>query len=591
MSKIPAWFNEIKRFCSTKSVFLLSGNIRDYFPFYNEPSQGALPIPYKIKEYLKEMLAKEGYNAFVLYDPIDGFSSLQAGEDIIGSFAKGKRPDEAIVSIREMLRATKDRHLVVIFDYSSRVVSNPSHLSPTELRFFTVVEKISHEIVPFKLEGKEDDHPLCNLLIMLLQKENDFPSWLSYNNPGLKSIVIPKPHAGVREEMAQSFINIFPGAFELSPQEKREAAKKFASLTEKMLLLDMQAIGLLAKKEGVNVKKRLEEAVRRYKTGIREDPWQYLQEKITKEAEQILDRHIKGQEHVKKKVLEILSRTALGLSGAHLGQNINRPKGVFFFAGPTGVGKTQTAKAIADIVFSDPNALVRFDMSEFSEPHTDQRLIGAPPGYVGYQQGGELTNAVRENPFTLLLFDEIEKAHPKILDIFLQILDDGRLTDAKGETVYFSEAIIVFTTNLGVYRYDEKTGKRIPLVNPEDDFSTVESRILEYIENYFRFVLARPELFNRIGKSNILVFDFIRQDVAQQIFEKFLTTFLSNVESLHGIKITLSPQTKEGFMKACISDLTYGGRGIAQAFEAFAIGKLLSIIKDAKNKGLKEIMI
>lgn len=132
---------------------------------------------------------------------------------------------------------------------------------------------------------------------------------------------------------------------------------------------------------------------------------------------------------------KILIRAYTGLSGLQHSAKARTPKGALFFVGPTGVGKTELAKSLAQFLFGDEDACIRFDMSEFNHEHADQRLVGAPPGYVGYEQGGQLTNAVKNRPFSLLLFDEIEKAHPRILDKFLQILEDGRLTDGKGETI------------------------------------------------------------------------------------------------------------------------------------------------------------
>src|SRR3954451_24368374 len=150
-------------------------------------------------------------------------------------------------------------------------------------------------------------------------------------------------------------------------------------------------------------------------------------------------------------------------------------------------------------------------MSEFSAEHADQRLIGAPPGYVGYDVGGELTNAVRDKPFSVILFDEIEKAHPRILDKFLQILDDGVLTSGRGDRVYFSEAFIVFTSNLGIYRKNANH-ERIANVSPDDPLDVVRRKVLDEIERYFKVELNRPEILNRIG-DNIIVFDFIRAEI------------------------------------------------------------------------------
>ena len=176
---------------------------------------------------------------------------------------------------------------------------------------------------------------------------------------------------------------------------------------------------------------------------------------------------MRGQRPAVTKTIDILMRSVMGLTGAQARASGNRPRGVLFFAGPTGVGKTELAKTLTQLIFGDERAYIRFDMSEFAEEHTGARLLGAPPGYIGYDAGGELTNAVREKPFSVVLFDEIEKAHPRILDKFLQILEDGRLTDGRGETAYFSEAILVFTSNLGITVEDEH-GRRVQSVSPGD---------------------------------------------------------------------------------------------------------------------------
>ena len=170
-------------------------------------------------------------------------------------------------------------------------------------------------------------------------------------------------------------------------------------------------------------------------------------------------------------MLDIVKRAVTGIGQSPRG---GRPRGVAFLAGPTGVGKTELAKTITSLLFGDESAYIRFDMSEFSAEHADQRLIGAPPGYVGYDVGGELTNAIREKPFSVVLFDEIEKAHPRILDKFLQVLDDGVLTSGRGDRVYFSEAFIVFTSNLGIYsdRSGGRTRARTSL--PDEPFEDVQ---------------------------------------------------------------------------------------------------------------------
>jgi ATP-dependent Clp protease ATP-binding subunit ClpA len=217
-------------------------------------------------------------------------------------------------------------------------------------------------------------------------------------------------------------------------------------------------------------------------------------------------------------------------------------------------------------------------MSEFSAEHSDQRLIGAPPGYVGYDVGGELTNAIREKPFSVVLFDEIEKAHPRILDKFLQILDDGVLTSGRGERVYFSEAFLVFTSNLGIYRLDPN-GERIPNVAAEDAFATVERKVRSEIERHFKVVLNRPELLNRIG-DNILVFDFIRPEIADEIFAAMVDGVLTDIVSSQDIRIAIDAAPRAQLRTLCLTDLSNGGRGIRNKVETHLVNPLARALFD-----------
>jgi ATPases with chaperone activity, ATP-binding subunit len=247
-----------------------------------------------------------------------------------------------------------------------------------------------------------------------------------------------------------------------------------------------------------------------------------------------------------------------------------------FFAGPTGVGKTELAKALAELIFGSEHNYIRFDMSEFSQEHTNQRLIGAPPGYVGYETGGELTNAVKKNPFSVILFDEIEKAHPIILDIFLQILDDGRLTSGRGETVYFSESIIIFTSNLGVYSVSP-TGEKIQKITPNMEYEEISKRLREEIYTFFKFKIGRPEILNRIGE-NIVVFDFIRPESARLIMKKMLNNIRLKLEDEKKIKLEISPEVEESLYQEVIKDLSMGGRGIGNRLEVIFVNPLAKLL-------------
>jgi ATP-dependent Clp protease ATP-binding subunit ClpA len=279
----------------------------------------------------------------------------------------------------------------------------------------------------------------------------------------------------------------------------------------------------------------------------------------------------------------------MGLTGAQARSSGGRPRGVLFFAGPTGVGKTELAKTLTQLIFGDERAYLRFDMSEFSEEHSGARLLGAPPGYIGFDAGGELTNAVREKPFSVVLFDEIEKAHPRILDKFLQILEDGRLTDGRGDTTYFSETVLVFTSNLGIYVEDAQ-GKRVQNVRPGDPYRDVEVKVREAIGDYFKYRLSRPEILNRIG-DNIVVFNFITSEVAEQIFDGMLKNVARRLFDEFKLRLSMPENVRTALLARCTRDLSNGGRGVGNQLESAFINPLSRALFEHDLEGKERVTV
>jgi ATP-dependent Clp protease ATP-binding subunit ClpA len=197
---------------------------------------------------------------------------------------------------------------------------------------------------------------------------------------------------------------------------------------------------------------------------------------------------------------------------------------------------------------------------------------------VGYEEGGKLTNAIKSQPFSVLLFDEIEKAHPSIFDKFLQILDDGRLTDGKGETVYFSESIIIFTSNLGSVGIDE-SGQRAQLISPEMPYAQVREVMLAAIRRHFNEELGRPEILNRFGE-NFIVFDFIRPPVDAQIMDRLLDQLVQSIDQQHGLVLEVSEAARSQLVSLARANLQHGGRGIRNVLEAALVNPLASWLFD-----------
>ncbi|MCA9999354.1 MAG: AAA family ATPase, partial [Anaerolineales bacterium] len=247
-------------------------------------------------------------------------------------------------------------------------------------------------------------------------------------------------------------------------------------------------------------------------------------------------------------------------------QDPNRPIGSFIFLGPTGVGKTELARALAEFLFDDEQNLVRIDMSEYQERHTVARLIGAPPGYVGYDEGGQLTEAIRRRPYSVVLFDEIEKAHPEVFNVFLQVLDDGRLTDGQGRTVDFRNAVIIMTSNIGS-QY---------IMNVSDEMAMRE-RVMEALRGHFR-----PEFLNRVDE--IVIFHRLEREQLRHIAE----VQLRNVSRLLGnrrVSLELSPAAMDRLIEEGY-DPVYGARPLKRVLQRRLIDPLaLRLIQGQVREG------
>ena len=450
------------------------------------------------------------------------------------------------------------------------------------------------------MEGKDVRTPngtLKNLVVMIVDKVNDIPAWFYLENPNVKTISIGPPSKQEREQLikGENFASFFAADvfeedfpyYQAHPQELEKVQDRFVGLTEGFSFTELNGLRRLCKNETTKIR-QMSSVIDLYRYGIKENPWDRLDVNELKTAKEDFQKRVKGQDFAITKTLDVVKRAVTGMAGLQSSSHA-KPKGILFFAGPTGTGKTETAKTLAEKLFGDESRCIRFDMSEYSQSHSDQKLLGAPPGYVGYEAGGQLTNAVRENPFSILLFDEIEKAHPSIFDKFLQILEDGRMTDGQGNTVYFSECILIFTSNLGIYTQNE-TGLRQPNVTPEMEYPEVQEKVRKAIEAYFKLELGRPEILNRIGE-NIVVFDFIRPQVAKQILETQLTKITKNLVEEKGIELIISDKVKSVLMEKALANLENGGRGIGNIVESLLINPLARYMFDEQIKDNAKITL
>ena len=570
----PRWVLDLTRFLPLKSQFLLTGNVRDLQLRAIGGRAAAAPLT----DVLAATLTDAGYTNVVRYDLVQGFVALANPEapssDPNASLirlgltpADGRAPAglDLLSTTFERLQSLDGPPFALLVDFASRLIVRNDALSPAEQQLFTRALVLG-QLAQARPVGP-DRAPRFNCVVWIVEKEGDLPDWFTIGNPRLRHIPIAAPDRASRRAVAPSLVRGMPGGREASAEALQEAQDELVDATEGMLLVDLNAVAQLARAEEVPIGE-IGEAVRRYKIGVTEDAWRKIERSRILDGANLIRRRVVGQDHAVVHMLDIVKRAATGIGG---GRRSGRPRGIAFLAGPTGVGKTELAKTVTELLFGDESAYIRFDMSEFSAEHADQRLIGAPPGYVGYDVGGELTNAVREKPFSVVLFDEIEKAHPRILDKFLQILDDGVLTSGRGDRVYFSEALIIFTSNLGIYSTGPD-GCCYANVTPDQPFEEVQTRVRSEIESHFKLVLNRPEILNRFGE-NIIVFDFIRDQVAGSIFDSMVAAVLQDATA-SGHQLTISPEANATLRELCTRDLSNGGRGIRNKIEAHLINPL-----------------
>mgnify|MGYP005761709315 FL=1 len=579
-------FNRLKREIGIKRCIIIDGNVGDVY--LNEKKQIV-----DLKTYLMDMLKNMEYDDVLYWDRVEGLDgditrlSVIDDVEVEGEAYSFDDDDEQQSQNEQKTGSGQFKELSEIFNIVFKNLKKPNRktafvlnwadylftaggqLTPDERELLTLLGKAVKDKKVEYLSAEVND----STVILITSKLAMFPISFYQANPEVACVTLSRPDRIERERMLEKIesgfdVKLKPGESLMTCDKKNEYVDMLDDFTNREII----QMARLSRKEG---KMPFEQLYLLFKYGEKDNPWEKLDYNAVKNIKKILSERVVGQEEAIEKVEKVVVKAYMGLTGIHKSSSRSAPKGVLFFVGPTGVGKTELSKALAKFLFGDEQACIRFDMSEYAQENSDQKLIGAPPGYVGYEEGGQLTNAVKEKPFSIILFDEIEKAakpNPRILDIFLQILEDGRLTDSKGETVYFSESVIIFTSNLGASE-----------VSSNGSNEDVAQEFIKIVKNYFDNEIKRPEILGRIGYSNIVPFNFIKD---REFSVKIARSKLRPVQKaiLEKYRIDLEFEDELKFIDYILggADSNKGGRDILNAINDKLLDELAMFMFENK---------
>lgn len=579
-------FSRLKREIGIKKCVIVEGNVGDVY--LNEKKQIV-----DLKQYLMDMLKAMDYDDVLYWDRIDGVDGDVSRLDVVDKVeVEGdaylfddeeevpkeeqktgsglfKEPAEIFNIIFKNLKKP-NKKIAFVLNWADYLFSAGGQLPPDERELLTLLGKAIKDKKVDYLSSEVNE----STVVLITSKLSMFPISFYQGNPEVACLTLSRPDREEREKMLEKIesgfeVKLKPGESLLTCDKKNEYIDMLDDFTNREII----QMARLSRKEG---KMPFEQLYLLFKYGEKDNPWEKLDYKAVKNIKKILAERVVGQDEAIAKIEKVVVKAYMGLTGIHKSSSRSAPKGVLFFVGPTGVGKTELSKALAKFLFGDEQACIRFDMSEYAQENSDQKLIGAPPGYVGYEEGGQLTNAVREKPFSIILFDEIEKAakpNPRILDIFLQILEDGRLTDSKGETVYFSESVIIFTSNLGASE-----------VSSSGSNEEVAEEFIKIVKNYFDNEIKRPEILGRIGYSNIVPFNFIKdKEFSVKIARSKLHPVQRAIAEKYRIDLELEDELK--FINYILggADSSKGGRDILNAINDKLLDELAIFMFENKQ--------
>ena len=527
----------------------LYGSIEDLVPY--RTALGTISAFLSLEEWLWKAYCSQAHTVIVFYSATSGFYN-HFSEENVERFdnISGNSNEEGFLGaaqkIVQALKSTTEDRIVVIIDSTIRCLTSGPIIQPNDQRAFTILK---NAVVSSDMTGQHQ-------LVFVNEQKSDIPPFLLASQSHSKSIIIPKPDQIQR----CGYLSYLFSNRHFSDSDLFSVAQRAESLT----LIEIRNALSHANYASCTINDLMNQ-ICLFQFGFSEDPWRQINPSKIDNAEQILGNYVFGQDEAIKYSAEVIKYAASGFGGVFQEDGRTAPKGVLFFCGLSGTGKTELAKAIARLVFGSADSMIRFDMGEYNQPHSAERLTGAPPGYIGHDAGGQLTEAIKAHPFCLLLFDEIEKADAAVMNKFLSVLEDGRLTDGKGETVSFENTIVVFTSNLGA-------ADAVRESNPAKVREIISNAVKQYCEEQPPYGIGKPELYSRLA-GNIVIFNPLSEEAIQRIFDNYYQQAIGKISSQLEIQVSCTDDF-ENKLRALIDDERNrgkfpGGRGMKKAMDKY----------------------